>query len=211
MHVPDLGALSAAILTSNDKLFFIAHRIPGSNVAEWNLVSVALTETVSIHPTAMQDGQFLVNFYICHPADIRYNAINQRYWLEYHPKLEDSNTNHRATAHLIRPTSTSAAYVTADGLRPFRQWVRLCNADTYISSPFNFATIESSKTRDRVPHERWKNLEQRKHLFSNDLPSLMLPGCSVHLRQFQTTHHSHLLATRFLACTTKSDNSCLRL
>ena len=211
MRVPDIGALSTAILTSDDKLFFIAHRIPGSNVAEWNLVGVALQETLSLHPTAMQDGRFLVNFYICHPADTRYNAINQRYWLEYHPKIEDSNTNHRATAHLIRPTSTSAAYATAEGLRPFRQWVRLCNADTYICGPFDFATINGRKTRDRIPHERWEELEQRKHLFTNDLPSLTLPSYSVHLSQFHTTYESQSLTTRFLACTTKSDSRSLRL
>ena len=33
-RVPDIGPLTASILSSRDKLFFIAHRIPGSTVSE---------------------------------------------------------------------------------------------------------------------------------------------------------------------------------
>lgn len=205
--VPDLGQLSSSIVTSKDKLFFIAHKLPGSGVSEWNLVSVALEETLSLHPPAFQDGKFLVNFYICHPADTNYNAINQRYWLEYHPTLREANTNHRATAHLIRPTPSSATYATAEGLRPFRQWVRLVNNDTYISGPFDFAIINGRKTRDRISLADWKILEQRKHLFSNALPSLELPNYSVHLSRFHDTHYSSTLATRYLDHDVDPNNS----
>ena len=101
-------------------------------MVEWSLVRVALAESLSLHPNALQDGKFLVDFYICHPGDIYYNAVNQRYWLEYHPILDDNRPNHQATAHLIRPSAQSESYAVAEGLRPFHQWVRLINTDTLM-------------------------------------------------------------------------------
>ena len=129
-RVPDLGPLTASILASTDKLFFIAHKIPGSNISEWALVRINLHLSVQAHPAALQDGRFLAQFYTCHPADKRYNAINQRYWLEYHPKFEVANPYCNKHTHMIRPSSQSEAYAKAEGLAPFSLWVRLANADT---------------------------------------------------------------------------------
>jgi len=61
---PSMTTLGAAIVDSDDKLFFLAHRIPGSNVKEWCLVRVALSATFAHHPGALQDGRFLVDFYV---------------------------------------------------------------------------------------------------------------------------------------------------
>ena len=36
------------------------------------------------HPACLQDGRFLVEFYIPHSSDVRYNGINQQNWLQYH-------------------------------------------------------------------------------------------------------------------------------
>ena len=89
----------------------------------------------------MQDGRFLVEFYVGHPADKRYNAKNQRFWLEYHPIVEIANPHRNWTTHLIRPSDQSQAYAAKERLRLFRQWVRLTNADTYVCGPFEFAVI----------------------------------------------------------------------
>ena len=59
-RVPEIGPLTASILTSTDKLFFISHRIPGSDVSEWALVRINLPLSVQAHPVALQDGRFLV-------------------------------------------------------------------------------------------------------------------------------------------------------
>ena len=188
--VPDLGPLTANIMASDDKLFFISHRIPGSTVSEWALVRVDVQNSLKAHPTAFQDGRFLVDFYTCHPADTYYNAINQRYWLEYHPILDTTNPSRNKHTHLIRPSAASPTYATAEGLRPFRQWVRLTNSDTYITGPFDFAVINNRKSRDRISRKHWTTLAGFKHLFSNNIPSLELPEYSVHFGQFHSSYES---------------------
>ena len=65
--------------------------MPGTTTSEWYLVRVDLENTIRANPNAMQDGRFLVEFYVGHPADKRYNAINQRFWLEYHPAIDMAN------------------------------------------------------------------------------------------------------------------------
>jgi hypothetical protein len=44
---------------------------------EWCLVRVAFNDSIGAYPSCLQMGRFLVDFYIMHPADIRYNATNQ--------------------------------------------------------------------------------------------------------------------------------------
>ena len=72
--VPEIGPLTANILRSSDRLFFIAHRVPGSAMSEWYLVRVDSASSIRANPNSMQDGRFLVEFYVGHPADNRYNA-----------------------------------------------------------------------------------------------------------------------------------------
>ena len=187
-RVPDIGPLTASILSSKDKLFFVAHKIPGSNQSEWVLVRVDLNLSVKAHPAALQDGRFLCQFYACHPADKRYNAINQQYWLEYHPKFEVANPYRNRHTNMIRPSSQSESYADAEGLAPFTQWLRMTNADTYIAGPFDFAEINGRKSRDRVPEDKWKLLSKFGHMFNNEVPSISLPDYSVHFGQFHTIY-----------------------
>ena len=91
---------------------------------EWALVQVYLQRPLQAHPVALQDGKFLVDFYTCHPADKKYNAINQRYWLEYHPILEVAGPYRNRCTHMIWPFAQSPSYAVAEGLRPFSQWVQ---------------------------------------------------------------------------------------
>jgi len=148
--VPSGVDLMATLYPSVDRLFFISHTVPGSDVAEWSLVQVDLALSMREHPDCVHDGRFLVNFYTCHPDDKFYNARNQRYWLEYHPKLCEPDPHRQRSTHLIRPSSQSPSYATAEGLLPFRQWVRLTNSDTYITGPFDWATVNNRKSRDRI-------------------------------------------------------------
>ena len=41
-RVPDVTRLTASIVSSKDKLFFIAHKISGSDQSEWALVRIGL-------------------------------------------------------------------------------------------------------------------------------------------------------------------------
>ena len=62
--VPDIRTLSASLINSDDKLFFMSHTSPGSSSCGWSLVWVALGESISLHPDALQDdGKFIVDFY----------------------------------------------------------------------------------------------------------------------------------------------------
>ena len=56
------------------------------NFLEYRLVRVALEQSMSLHPSYLQDGRFLVEFFIAHMEDVRFNGINQRFWLQYHSK-----------------------------------------------------------------------------------------------------------------------------
>ena len=107
--VPLIGPLVASLFASDDKLFFISHRVPGSGVTEWSLVRIILRDSLKEHPNCLQDSRFLVVFYTCHPKDKLFNAINQRYWLEYHPFRELPNPMRQRTTHLLRPSEDSPA------------------------------------------------------------------------------------------------------
>jgi hypothetical protein len=40
-------------------------------------------------------------------------------------------------------------------LVPFRRWLNLTYSDTYLHSPFDFATVNGRKTRDRISQANW--------------------------------------------------------
>ncbi len=80
---PTITTLALLIILSTNKLFFIAHKIGTADCYEWHLVHVAFQDSISLYPPCLQDGCLLVKFYMAHPADAHYNAINQHYWLQY--------------------------------------------------------------------------------------------------------------------------------
>jgi len=184
--VPTISELTSKLIASKDKLYFIAHRIPGSTVSEWCLVQINLRDSARQHPPCLQDGKFLADFYVCHPSDKLFNATNQRFWLEYHPAHTPTSFTRQRTAHLIRPSPESTRYAIAEGLAPFRQWIRLTNVSTYIDGPFDFAVVNGRATRDRIALKNWQTLHTFKHLFTNEVPSIDLPEYSVHLSSFHS-------------------------
>ncbi len=145
---PSITLLAPQIIASTDKLFFITHNIGASHCYEWRLVRVAFTDSISLYPASLQDGRFLVEFYVLHPADIRYNATNQRYWLQY--SVHNGISNGQLDAHLLTPSDSSEERAAKHNLHPIRAWVNLTHGDTYIHGPFDFATIRGRKSRDHV-------------------------------------------------------------
>jgi hypothetical protein len=83
--------------------------------------------------------------------------------------------------HLIRPTETSAAYASHHNLFPFRQFVNLTHSDTFIHGPFDFATLGSRKSRDRVSGDDWRILRSHTSMFQNLVPSEEITTYSVHI------------------------------
>ena len=106
--IPSTDLLNAVIILSKDRLFFISIPIGTNNVREWRLVQLMFESSVQLSPSCMQTGKFMVEFYISHPADWRYNAVNQHFWIQY---FEDSGALHPGEAsetHLARPSASSA-------------------------------------------------------------------------------------------------------
>ena len=64
--------------------------------------------------------------------------------------------------------------------------IRLINADTYITGPFDFAEVNGKKTRDRTSRDQWLVLAKFGQMFNNEIPSMTLPGHAVHFSQFHT-------------------------
>ena len=126
-----------------------------------------------------------------HEADIRYNGINQRYWLQYHKQSDLISPNISSSCHLIRPSSTSAAYAASQNLQPLRQWITLSHISTFIHGPFNFAVVNGRKSRDRIDQCDWDKLLLHQPRFTNPTPKFDLPTFSVHVdRLSHDTFHS---------------------
>jgi hypothetical protein len=68
---PSITSLAPQIIASTDKLFFIAHNIGAPTCREWRLVHVAFRDSILLYPPSLQDGRFLVEFYVLHPADVQ--------------------------------------------------------------------------------------------------------------------------------------------
>ena len=175
--VPSITDLSPRIISSTDKLFFIAHTI-GASTREWRLVRVAFQDSISLYPAALQDGRFLVEFYVSHPSDVRCNAINQRFWLQY--RDHTAPTFGHVDSHLITPSDTSEGRALQLRLVPVRCWVNLTHSDTFIHGPFEFATVRGRKTRDRVDQQDWDALCIKSSMFVNQVPQFSLPTYSIH-------------------------------
>ena len=69
LRMLDISRLTASIMSSKDKLFFVTHRIPGSDQSEWALVRIDLQLSINFQPACLQDGCFLAQFQICYPAE----------------------------------------------------------------------------------------------------------------------------------------------
>ncbi len=118
---PTITLLSPRSINSADKLFFIRHKLGMSLIQEWRLFRVAFSSTMSLYRSALQDGRFLVKFYVAHPNNVQFNAINQRFWLQYCDHA--APTFGSIDAHLITPSDTSEDRASRQNLVPVRCWV----------------------------------------------------------------------------------------
>jgi hypothetical protein len=125
----------ANIIKSDDKLFFIRHSPPNQSRQEWKLVQIDSPSTMKLYPQCLQDGKFLVQFYIQHYNDNSVNLTDQRYWLEYHSR--DNQKTLGSRYHLIPPTSVSPDIARTRNLVPFREWIYLSQEDQLIHGPFD--------------------------------------------------------------------------
>ena len=179
--IPPLSTLVASIIRSLDKLFFVSHSLGNPSAREWQLFCVAFSDSTLLSPSCLQDGRFLVDFYMLHYSDVQYNATNQRYWLQYHTLHDVRTPTSSSSTHLIHPSNTSEAQASCNKLVPFCPWLNLTHMDTYILGPFNFATVNGHKTRNRISQADWDILALHSLMFHNAVPCFNLPSYSIHV------------------------------
>ena len=150
LSIPAIHLLTAAIIRSTDCLFFVFHSIGANDARQWRLAWVAFNDSVSIYPSCKLDGRFLFEFYICNPANWRYNAVNQRCWIQFHGREDILHPSLTTDTHLVCPSDTSDDYAKRHHLLPFRKWLNSTHTDTFIHSLFEFATVRGRKSRDCI-------------------------------------------------------------
>ncbi len=175
---PSIRDLVLLIIASKDKLFFILHKV-GTSCWEWRLVRVALKDSLSLYRACLQDGRCLVRFYIGHPDNVHFNAINQQFLLKY------CNCNAlmfgTMDAHLITPLDSSENQALCNHLVPVCTWINLTHGNAFIYGPFDCATVWNCKTRDRIDQQAWDALALRHSMFQNWLPWFDLPTYFIHV------------------------------
>jgi hypothetical protein len=179
--IPPISTLVTSIIASSDRLFFTSHSLGNPSVYKWHLVCVAFSDSTALSLSCLQDRRFLVEFYTLHHHNVCSNAIDQRYWLQYHLLGNLTNPTSTTTMHLIRPSDTSEALAMKQKLVPFCCWSNLTHLDTYLHGPFNFATVKGWKTRVRTAQHDWDILSCQAVQFQNLLPWFDLPSYSIHI------------------------------
>ncbi len=110
---------------------------------------------------------------------MRFNATNQRFWLQY--------CNHTAPSfgttdtHLITPLDTSEKRALHQHLTQVRCWVNLTHSNTFIHGPFDFAIVRRYKIEDRIDQDAWNALSSKSSMFVNKVPCFDLPMYSIHV------------------------------
>jgi hypothetical protein len=206
--IPTIHLLTAAIIQSSDKLFFVSLSIGLNDARKWRLARVSFQDSMSLYPSCTQDGRYLFKFYICHPSDWHYNAINQCYLLQYHGLDEVATPSPSTDAHLIRPSDTSDSYANRHKLVPFRKWLNISHLDTFIHGPFDFASIRGRKSHDRISQEDWDILGRHTSMFNKPLPKFDVPTYSIHVDHgAQVTYHDKALCDLLLFEASQTSNS----
>ncbi len=140
--MPMLSNLTQSIIQSSNS-FFISPSIGTNEACEWQLVRLVLQESMSLYPSCLQDGHFLVKFYISHPADLGYNVINTHFWLQYHTLSILQFPLSMMGTHFIWPSDSLEDYATQHKHLPFRKWVNLthktCSSMVLLNSPLSTA------------------------------------------------------------------------
>jgi hypothetical protein len=176
-----LSTLVAAIIALFHQLYFISHSLGNPTTHEWRLVRVTLSNSTALSPSCLQDGRILVEFYTLHHANIQFNAINQRYWLQYYSLGDMSTPSSSMTTHLIWPSDTSKAHAAWLWLVPFCHWINLTHSDTFLHRPFDFAIVNGRKTSNCISQSNWDILPRYIKAFENPLPRFDLPSYSIHV------------------------------
>jgi hypothetical protein len=98
----------AELVASADRLFYIAYsQYRDQKRREWKLVSVDFEKSIRQYASCLQDGRFLVEFFIEHHRDSNLDICSRRYWLEYH--RTNAHDTLSSDYHILQPSEYSPA------------------------------------------------------------------------------------------------------
>ncbi len=180
-EIPAIHLLTAAVIWSSNCLFFVSHSIGSNKAQEWHLVCVAFEDSISIYPSCSHNGQLFFEFYVCHPSNWQYNAINQWYWLQYHDISNIMSSHSFSETNLIGPLDSLASYAACHKLVPFRKWLNISHLDMYIHGPFKLASIWGRKSHDCIAQEDLDHLKKDSAMFGNPVLPFDVPTYSIHV------------------------------
>jgi hypothetical protein len=188
LDIPPTNIMAQHIILIWYRLFLLSHAISSGDIYKWRLVHVAFEATMSLCSSCLVDGCYLLDFYIDHPSDSWYNAINKQFWLQYHSHNNIIGPSSLAHTHYIRPSDTSEAYAIRHCLLPYQKYLNLTHTDTFIHGPFDFAVIHGQQSCDCIPQNAWDELKSHSDMFYNPIPLMfrLIPFTS-------TAAHTHRL------------------
>ena len=121
------------------------------------------------NPRALSNARLLATFLIAHPDDVSFSAENQRYWTQYHK--DDGRYNLSQNYHLIRPSPNEQIYCQHNSLTPYRDWINLFDDNVFLLGPFDFASFNGRRSKDRIDASLWASLSEQTSKFENTVPS----------------------------------------
>jgi hypothetical protein len=120
-------------------------------------------------------------FYLPHPSDSWYNAINKRFWLQYHSREDIIGPTSLAHTHYIQLSNTSKAYAKRHCLLPYWNYLNLTHTNMFIHGPFDFFVIHGQKSRNCIPQSTWDKLKSHLDMFHNQILRFDVPTYSIHV------------------------------
>jgi hypothetical protein len=159
----------ADVIRSEDKLFFMScSQERSQRRKEWKLVRVDFKGSLQKNPACIQNGKFLVEFFIEHHRDSALDVRDRRFWLEHH--RSNSHKTLSTSYHVIQPSQCSEKIAIDKNLVSYREWIQLTDPAILIHGPFDFATTHNRKTRDRISANDWRHLIECSSKFDNETP-----------------------------------------
>ena len=200
--LPPFSSIIQSIISSEDKLFFISYCLANQTRREWKLVQLDFKQSMLKYHNCLQDGKFIMNFLIQHPKDSSTPFKFKRFWIEYHKILSQKKLHNQY--HIIQPSDLSEKLAKNQNLTPYREWVNIKDPNTIVHGPFNFATINNRKTRDKISLRDWQILAQSKRHYHNDSPIIQdVPVQLINWNEpIQLLHYNNEVNTRIESFTT---------
>ena len=163
-----LSVLINELIQSDDKLYFISYSAPNQSRKEWKLVRINLQLSMSKNCECLQDGRFLAEFFTGHTHDESLDFPNKRYWLEYHETDKVKILSQKY--FLISPTDIASKRAGYKHLVPYREYIQLKDPAVNLHGPFDFATINGYKSRDKISILDWNILRSLSKYYDNQAP-----------------------------------------